>query len=48
MPKHENIAFQKKIYYQFKKGTFSVECATCMGHGTPGGAKRFLRGAQNF
>ena len=31
MPKHENNALQKKIYDQFKKGTFSVECAPCMG-----------------
>jgi len=32
MPKHENNAFQKKFYNQFKKGTFFVECAPCMGH----------------
>jgi len=24
MPKHENSAFQKKFYNQFKKGTVSV------------------------
>jgi len=24
--------FRKKIYNQFKKGTFSVECALCLGH----------------
>jgi len=27
MPKHKNNALQKKFYNQFKKGTFSVECA---------------------
>jgi len=27
MPKHENSAFQKKFYSQFKKSAFSVECA---------------------
>jgi len=31
MPKHENNALQKKFYNQFKKGTFSVECAPCLG-----------------
>ena len=31
MPKHGNNAFQKKNYNQFKTGTFSVECAPCMG-----------------
>jgi len=31
MPKHENNAFQKTIYNQFKKGTFSVECAHAWG-----------------
>jgi len=32
MPKHENNALQKNLYNQFKKGTFSVECAPGMGH----------------
>jgi len=32
MLNHENNAFQKKIYNQFKKGTFSVECALCLVH----------------
>jgi len=32
MPKHENNILQKKFYNQFKKGTFSVECAPCTGH----------------
>ena len=32
MPKHKNNALQKKFYNQFKKGTFSVECAPCTGH----------------
>jgi len=27
MPKHENNVLQKKFYYQFEKGTFSVGCA---------------------
>ena len=31
MPKHENNALQKKFYNQFKKGTFSVECAHVWG-----------------
>jgi len=30
MPKHENNALQKKFYHQFKKSTFSVECAPYM------------------
>jgi len=32
MPKHENNAFQKKFYNEFKKSTFSIECAPCLGH----------------
>jgi len=32
MLKHKNNAFQKNIYIQFKKCTFSVECAARMGH----------------
>ena len=32
MPKHENNAFQKIFYNQYKKGTFSVECAPCHGY----------------
>ena len=32
MPKHENNTLQKKFYNQFKKSTFSVEDAPCMGH----------------
>jgi len=32
MPKHENNALQEKIYNQFEKGTFSVECAPCLWH----------------
>jgi len=31
MPKHENTAFQKTFYNQFKKGTFSVECPHAWG-----------------
>jgi len=31
MPKHENNSLQKKFYNQFKKGTFSVECAHAWG-----------------
>jgi len=31
VPKHENNALQKQFYNQFEKGTFSVECAPCMG-----------------
>ena len=29
MQQHENNAIQKKIYNQFEKGTFFVECAPC-------------------
>jgi len=32
MPKHENNAFQKKFYNQFKKSASSVECAPFMKH----------------
>ena len=32
MPKQESNTLQKKFYNQFEKGTFSVECAPCMGH----------------
>jgi len=32
MPEHENNAVQKKNYDQFEKGTFSVQCAPCLGH----------------
>ena len=31
MPKHENNDLQKNFYNRFKKGTFSVECAPCLG-----------------
>jgi len=34
MPKHENNALQKKFTISLK-GTFSVECAPCMGYTWP-------------